>query len=93
MSFPDGPLSYLEFQEFLRRIKVRQIIVILSQCYSGHFVEITTKCANTVVISETEEVGIAFTTNRMVKIWNHEVWPFVKCIFDGFLLAPIFAKV
>ena len=87
MSFPDGPLSYLEFQEFLRRIKVRQIIVILSQCYSGHFVEITTKCANTVVISDTEEVGIAFTTNRMVKIWNHEVWPFVKCIFDGFLLG------
>jgi len=87
MSFPDGPLSYLEFQEFLGRIKARQIIVILSQCYSGQFVEITTKLANTVVVSETEEVGIAFTTNRTVKIWNHEVWPFVKCIFDGFLLG------
>ena len=87
MSFPDGPLSYLEFQEFLGRIKARQIIVILSQCYSGQFVEITTKLANTVVVSETEEVGITFTTNRTVKIWNHEVWPFVKCIFDGFLLG------
>ena len=87
MSFPDGPLSYLEFQELLGRIKARQIIVILSQCYSGQFVEITTKLANTVVVSETEEVGIAFTTNRTVKIWNHEVWPFVKCIFDGFLLG------
>jgi len=87
MSFPDGPLSYLEFQEFLGRIKARQIIVILSQCYSGQFVEITTKLANTVVVSETEEVGIAFTTNRTVKIWNHEVWPFVKCIFDGFLFG------
>jgi len=87
MSFPDGPLSCLEFQEFLGRIKARQIIVILSQCYSGQFVEITTKLANTVVVSETEEVGIAFTTNRTVKIWNHEVWPFVKCIFDGFLLG------
>ena len=35
MSFPDGPLSYLEFQEFLRRIKVRQIIVILSRMLFG----------------------------------------------------------
>jgi len=87
MSFPDGPLSYLEFQEFLGRIKARQIIVILSQCYSGQFAEITTKLANTVVVSETGEVGIAFSTKRRVKIWNHEVWPFVKCIFDGFLLG------
>jgi hypothetical protein len=86
MSFPDGPLSYLDFQELLERIKARQIIVILSQCYSGQFTEITTKLANTVVVSETGEVGIAFSTKQRVEIWNHEVWPFVKCIFDGFLL-------
>jgi len=87
MSFPDGPLSYIDFQELLGRLKALQIIVILSQCYSGQFAEITTKLTNTVVISETEEVGIAFSTNRRVKIWNHEIWPFVKCIFDGFLLG------
>jgi hypothetical protein len=86
MSFPDGPLSYLEFQKLLGRLKARQIIVILSQCHSGQFTEITTKLANTVVVSETGEVGMAFSTKKRLKIWNHDVWPFAKCIFDGFLL-------
>jgi hypothetical protein len=86
MSFPDGPLSHLEFQKLLGRLKARQIIVILSQCHSGQFTEITTKLANTVVVSETGEVGMAFSTKKRLKIWNHEVWPFTKCIFDGFLL-------
>ena len=87
MSFPDGPLSYLQFQESLGRIKARQIIVILSQCYSGQFTEIATVLDNTVVVSETEEVGIAFSINRKAKSWKDKAWPFVKCIFDGFLLS------
>jgi hypothetical protein len=86
MSFPDGPLSYLDFQELLGRLKALQIIVILSQCYSGQFTEITTELANAVVVSETGEVGIAFSTKQRVTVWNHAVWPFVKCLFDGFLI-------
>ena len=86
MSFPDGPLSYLDFQELLGRLKALHIIVILSQCYSGQFTEITTKLANAVVVSETGEVGIAFSTKQRVTVWNHAVWPFVKCLFDGFLI-------
>jgi hypothetical protein len=37
MKFPDGNLSYLEFQEILGRIKGKQIVVILNQCFSGQF--------------------------------------------------------
>jgi hypothetical protein len=86
MSFPDGPLSHLDFQELLGRLKAQQIIVILNQCYSGQFTEITTKLSNAVVVSETGEVGIAFSTKQRVTVWNHAVWPFVKCLFDGFLI-------
>jgi hypothetical protein len=85
MSFPDGQLSYLEFQERLGRIKAGQIVLILNQCYSGQFTEIATKLDKTVVVSETGEVGIAFFSNRNTERWNYKVWPYVKCIFDGFL--------
>ena len=85
MSFPDGSLSYIELQERLTRIKAGQIIVILNQCFSGQFTDIAKKLENTVIISETEEVGFAFYSNRKSKRWNHRVWPYVKCMFDGFL--------
>ena len=85
MSFPDGPMSYLEFQEKLGRIRAKQIVVILNQCYSGEFTKIANKLDNTVVISETEEVGIGFTLKRRTKRWEYNEWPFVKCIFDGIL--------
>ena len=86
MSFPDGQLSYLEFQDRLKRIKAGQIVVILNQCYSGQFTEIASKLDKTVVVSETEDVGFAFFSNRKTKSWDSKVWPFVKCMFDGFLL-------
>jgi len=85
MCFPDGPMSYLEFQEKLGRIRGKQIVVILNQCYSGEFTKIANKLDNTVVISETEEVGIAFTLKRGTKRWEYNEWSFVKCICDGFL--------
>jgi hypothetical protein len=85
MRFPDGSMSYLEFQEKLGRIKAKQIVVILNQCFSGEFTKIADKLDNTVVISETEEVGIAFTLKRSSKRWRYNEWPFVKCICDGFL--------
>ena len=87
MNFPDGSLSYLQFQEILGRIKAKQIIVILNQCYSGQFTEIATYVDNTVIVSETDEVGIAFNNKRKTKRWKYGVWPFVKCMFDGFLSA------
>ena len=85
MCFPDGSMSYLEFQEKLGRIKGKQIVVILNQCFSGEFTNIAHKLDNTVVISETAEVGIAFTLKRGTKRWEHNEWSFVKCICDGFL--------
>jgi hypothetical protein len=86
MSFPDGQLSYLEFQDRLKRIKAGQIVVILNQCYLGQFTEITSKLDNTVVVSETEDVELAFFSNRKTKSWDSIVWPYVKCMFDGFLI-------
>ncbi len=85
MCFPDDPLSSFEFQEILGRIKAKQIIVILNQCYSGKFTEIANNISNTVVISETEEIGLGFISKRSTKSWKSSVWPFVKCMFDGLL--------
>lgn len=85
MRFPDGSMSDLEFQEKLGRIRAKQIVVILNQCFSGGFTNIANKLDNTVIISETEEVGIAFTLKRSSKRWRYNEWPFVKCICDGFL--------
>ena len=87
MDFSDGSLSYLQFQESLKRIKAKQIILILNQCYSGQFTEIASNVDNTLIVSETDEVGIAFYDKRKTKRWRSEVWPFVKCMFDGFLLS------
>jgi hypothetical protein len=85
MCFPDGSMSYLEFQEKLGRIRAKQIVVILNQCFSGEFTNITNKLGNTAVISETGEVGIAFTLKPTTKRWEYNEWSFVKCICDGFL--------
>jgi hypothetical protein len=85
MCFPDGPLSYLELLDQLRSIKAKQNIVILNQCYSGQFAEIAMHLDNTVVITETGEVEIAFKDIRKTESWNYDEWPFVKCLFDGFL--------
>ena len=85
MCFPDGSMSYLEFQEKLGRIRGKQIVVILNQCFSGEFTNIANKLGNTVVISETGEVGIAFTLKPTTKRWEYNEWSFVKCICDGFL--------
>ena len=85
MCFPDGPLSYLELLDRLGSIKAKQNIVILNQCYSGQFTEIASSLENTVVITETAEVEIAFKNIRKTDSWSYHVWPFVKCLFDGFL--------
>ena len=86
MCFSDGPLSSFLLQEELRKIKAKQIIVILNQCYSGMFTDITKKLYHTVVISETNEVGIGFNSIRLTKKLKSKVWPFVKCFFDGLLI-------
>jgi hypothetical protein len=86
MRFSDGPLSSFVFQEELRKIKAKQVIVILNQCYSGMFIYITKKLSNTVVITETNEVGIAFDYIRPTKKSKPRVWPFVKCLFEGLLI-------
>jgi len=86
MNFPDGDLSYLEFEESLEKIKAKQIIVILNQCFSGQFTNITMNLKNTVVISETKESEFAINQTRKTIRWQHDVWPFVKCLFDGFLI-------
>ena len=83
--FPDGSLSYLELLEAMRKIKAKQKIIILNQCFSGQFAEIAWGLENTVVITQTGEVEIAFKNIRKTEKWGHDVWPFVKCLFDGFI--------
>ena len=85
MEFPDGSLSYLELREILGKIKAKQIILILSQCYSGQFTEIANHVDNVVIVTETDEVGIAFFIKQKSKKWGYEINPFVKCLFDAFL--------
>lgn len=82
MIFPDGVLTCLEFQERLARIKAKQIVVILNQCFSGQFTDMALKLSNTVVISQTDFV---MHQSRKTLKWKHNEWPFVKCFFDGFL--------
>ena len=84
MRFPDGDLSHLEFQEILEKIKGKQIIVILNQCFAGRFTEIAMSLDNAVIITETEESEMAIKVKRKTLRWKHDEWPFVKCIFDGF---------
>lgn len=85
MRFPDGDLSYFELGERLCRIKAKQIIVVLNQCFAGQFTDITKIVENSVVISETRENEFAFYQTRDTIRWKYDVWPFVKCFFDGFL--------
>lgn len=85
MLFPDGCLSCTEFEARLARIRAKQIVVILNQCFSGAFADISDRLDNTVVISETGEVGVAFVRKTSGKKLSHKVWPFVRCLFDGFL--------
>ena len=82
MIFPDGVLTCLEFQERLARIRAKQIVVILNQCFSGQFTDMTLRLNNTVVISQTD---FAMHQSRKTLKWKHNEWPFVKCFFDGFL--------
>jgi len=84
MRFPDGDLSHLEFQEILEKIKGKQIIVILNQCFAGRFTDIAMSLDNTIIITETEESEMAIKLKRKTLRWKHDEWPFVKCIFDGF---------
>jgi hypothetical protein len=84
MRFPDGDLSHLEFQEILEKIKGKQIIVILNQCFAGRFTDIAMRLDNAVIITETEESEMAIKFKRKTLRWKHDEWPFVKCIFDGF---------
>lgn len=85
MLFSDGSLSYLEFQKKLEEIKGKQIVVILNQCFSGQFTNMAMTLDHTVIISETNELEIAFQRSKIEKNSEHNVWPFVKCICDGFL--------
>lgn len=85
MIFPDGSMSYLEFQQKLEKIEGKHIVVILNQCFSGQFTDIAMNLGHTVVISETNKVEIAFKRTKKTKNSEHTVWPFVKCICDGFL--------
>jgi len=82
MIFPDGVLTCLEFQKRLAGIKAKQIVVILNQCFSGQFADIALKLNNTVIISLTD---YAIHQTRKTLRWKHDEWPFVKCLFDGFL--------
>ena len=82
MLFPDGVLNCFDFQESLVRIKAKQIIIILNQCFSDQFGDIVLKLDNTVVVSQT---GLAIRQTRETLKWKNDEWPFVKCLFDGFL--------
>ena len=85
MNFPDGNLSCFEFQEILGRIKGKQIVIILNQCFCGQFTDIAMNLHKTVVVSETRETELAINQTRKTIRWKHNEWPFVKCFFDGFL--------
>ena len=85
MNFPDGSLDYLEFRDMLGKINAAQIIVILSQCFSGQFADMCATLDNTVVITESDVTELSFFCTRKTKRWAHDVWPFVKCFFDGLL--------
>lgn len=82
MIFPDGGLTCHEFQERLAKIRAKQIVVILNQCFSGPFTDMALKLNNAVVISQTD---FAMHQTRKTLRWKHDEWPFVKCFFDGFL--------
>ncbi len=82
MVFPDGHLSFLEFQNKLSKISGKQIVVVLNQCFGGQFKNIAKMLDNILIVSETDEIEIAFNINK--KGTEGSIWPFVKCICDGF---------
>jgi hypothetical protein len=83
MIFSDGDLSNLEFEKILTNLKAKQIIIILNQCFSGAFTDIALRLDNTVIITETGDTEMALKQNRKTSQWEHDEWPFVKCLFDG----------
>jgi hypothetical protein len=85
MQLSDGCLSPTELQEKLLKIQCEQIIFILSQCFSGPFTEIAKNIDNIVIITETDALGYAIHQTQMKTGWKYAAWPFVKCLFDGFL--------
>lgn len=85
MNFPDGNLSCFEFQEILGKIKGKQIVIILNQCFCEQFADIAMNLHKAVVVSETRETELAVNQTRKTIRWKHDEWPFVKCFFDGFL--------
>ncbi len=89
MRFPDGDLYQYEFQEILGKINGKQIIVILNQCFSGQFADIALSLDKTVMITETIKTEMAINDIRKSLRWKHDEWPFVKCLFDGFLQSGI----
>jgi hypothetical protein len=84
MRFPDGDLCQMEFKEILSEINGKQIIVVLNQCFAGKFTDIALRLDNTVIITETDDLEVAVKIKRKTIRWNHDEWPFVKCILDGF---------
>ena len=84
MQLSDGNLGPTKLQAKFEKINCRHIILILSQCFSGPFTEIAKNIDNIVIITETDALGYAFHENQMKTGWKYEVWPFVKCLFDGF---------
>lgn len=85
MQLSDGNLGSTELQAKLENIKCKHIILILSQCFSGLFTEIAKNIDNIVIVTETDALGYAIHQTQMKTGWEYEVWPFVKCLFDGFL--------
>jgi len=85
MQLSDGTIDPIELQTKLDKIDARHIMLILSQCYSGQFTEIADNVDNVVVVTETDALGYAIHQTQMKTGWKYEVWPFVKCLFDGFI--------
>lgn len=85
MNFPDGCLSSFEFMEIIKIINAKQIVIILNQCFCGQFADIAITTPNVVVVCETKETEFAIHESRKTVRWKHREWPFVKCLFDGFL--------
>lgn len=83
MVFPDEYLTYLELQKKMKEIKAKQQILILNQCFAGQFTNIAMEIDHAVVISETSDIEIAFTKKDDGS--KDGLWPFVKCICDGFI--------
>ncbi|MCG2718181.1 MAG: hypothetical protein L6408_05025 [Nanoarchaeota archaeon] len=84
MELPDGEIiADFEFKEYLKNIKAKEIIVILNQCYSGGFNDITKDLDNTVVITESTKSEQAFKW-LAGDTMKYSEWPFVRLIFDAF---------